>query len=348
MQVVLTVLSLSAAASPLGPGAGAWSVESGEAHGLNSSALTAMGESVFKVKVRDCLVVVKDGAIVYEKYSRSRYNVTGHQGFSQTKSLGALMMGWAVDNGFVDIDADITASYGVKSPRPYAVTSRQIMSQALDGKDGPGQAWAYDAVGTRWINHLPKIFSAAVKRTPKNVFDEAFRAPLGLSEEFSWGSVDSAWDAGSVGTCRDYARFGQLLLNRGAWPATGGGAVAVQQVVSSAYVDEMRKPQTHYAPYANYSNPCYGLLTWLNTNPGSDRGSATYPGVCQMWPKETWFPKGSGDNVYLMAGLLGQETMVIPNHQMVVVSMGDSANDYPLERAMYEGVCGLFPGECDA
>ena len=68
----------------------------------------------------------------------------------------------------------------------------------------------------------------------------------------------------------------------------------------------MTTPQTRFAPYPNYSNPCYGLLTWLNTNPGSDRGSAEYPGVCKDWPKATWFPKGSGSNVYLLAGLLGQ------------------------------------------
>ena len=360
VAVGLVGSSLSAlAADPLGPGAGPWIVESGEAHGLDSAALAAMGESVFKVHVRDCLVVIKDGALVYEKYSTARYNRTGHQGFSQTKSLGALLMGWASDQaeqgrGGVDIDAD-TAAYGVKSPRPYPVTSRQIMSQALDGADGPGQAWAYDAIGTRWINVLTRVFAAATGRKPSDVFREAFALPLGLSEQFSWKSADSAWDAGSVGTCRDYARFGQLLLNGGRWPgvaapnasvASAVASAAPQQIVSSAYVAQMSAPQTHYAPYANYSNPCYGLLTWLNTNPGSDRGSAQYPGVCKMWPQKTWFPSGSGSNVYLLAGLLGQETMVIPDHNMVVVSMGDSADDYPLERAMYEGVCTLFPGEC--
>jgi hypothetical protein len=242
-----------------------------------------MGESVFKaVPIRDCVVVIKDGALVYEKYSSARYNTSAHVGFSQTKTLGALMMGWASDNGFVDIDKDITMSYNVTSPRPYPVTSRQIMSQALDGKHGPGEAWAYDAVGTRWINHLPKVFKNAVNREPKGVFEEAYRRPLGLSEEFSWGTVDSKWDAGSYGTCRDYARFGQLLLNLGQWPAanaTAAGAGATpQQLVSADYARQMSTPQTHYAPYANYSQPCYGLLTWLNTNPGSDRGSKEYPG----------------------------------------------------------------------
>ena len=334
-------------ADPLGPGNASWVVEAPELHNLSSSALDAMGTSVFRsVPVRGCLLVVKDGALVYEKYANKRYKSKGHEGFSQTKTLGALLAGWASSKGLLDIDADITAAYNVTSPKKYAVTSRQIMSQALAGSDGPGESWDYDAVGTRWINHLTSVFAAATGRTPSSVFDEAFRRPLGLSNEFSWHGADTAWDAGSVGTCRDYARFGQLMLNGGRWPNPDGSAAPVS-IVDEDYVKQMVTPQTRYAPYVNYSNPCYGLLTWLNTNPGSDRGSTTYPGVCQMWPKQTWFPKGSGSDVYLLAGLLGQETMVVPQHNMVLVSMGTTLDDYPLERAMYEGVCTLFPGECE-
>jgi CubicO group peptidase (beta-lactamase class C family) len=291
-----------------------------------------MGESVFKkVPVRDCLVVIKDGALVYEKYSKKKWNTTAHVGFSQTKTLGALLAGWAHTQGKLDIDADITTAYvrvfvfrlffvcfslipmdvaqGVKSPRPYPVTARQIMSQALDGDKGPGQAWAYDAVGTRWINHLPQLYPNATGLKPSAVFEEHFRGPLGLSKGFEWKTVDSAWDAGSYGTCRDYARFGQLMLNRGMWAADAlkKTSNATTQIVAGEYIDMMVTPQTMYPPYGpNYSNPCYGLLTWLNINPGSDRGSSKYPGVCKDWPKRTWFPKGSGSNVYLLAGLLGQ------------------------------------------
>ena len=85
--------------------------------------------------------------------------------------------------------------------------------------------------------------------------------------------LPTQFSIGTVGTCRDYARFGQLLLNRGAWAGLS------ENIVSEDYIDMMRTPQTRYDPYVNYSNPCYGLLTWLNTNPGSDRGSDTYPGV---------------------------------------------------------------------
>ena len=83
---------------------------------------------------------------------------------------------------------------------------------------GPGEDWEYDAVGTKWINHLPRVFANATNgRLPSDVFEKEFRRPLGLSPAFSWKDANKAWDAGSEGTCRDYARFGQLMLNRGQW-----------------------------------------------------------------------------------------------------------------------------------
>jgi CubicO group peptidase (beta-lactamase class C family) len=301
-----------------------------------------MGEAIFKkVPKRGCVVVIKDGAIVYEKYESVEYNTTAHVGFSQTKTLGALIMGWLQSRSKIDIDADITEKYNVKSPRPYPVTSRQIMSQALDGETGPGQKWAYDTIGTRWINHLQPVVKAT-GNTPSTIWEEGFQKPLGMSDAFSWKDVDKDWSKGSFGTCRDYARVGQLMLNKGAWKGMN------ESIVSADYITQMTTPETRYAPYPTYSNPCYGLLTWLNTNPGSDRGSLKYPGTCKDWPESTWFPAGSPNSVYLLAGFLGQETMVIPTHDMVVVSMGDTADDYPLEKAMYEGVCTLFPGECVA
>jgi len=214
------------------------------------------------------------------------------------------------------------------------------MSQAIAGTEGPGQAWDYDAGGTMWLNLLPQVFLKATGHLPSEIWEKEFAAPLGLSEQFSWRGADFTWATGSEGVCKDYARIGQLLLNEGRWPGVK------QPLVDESYVREMRTPQTRYTPYTNYSNPCYGLLTWLNTNPGSDRGSDKYPGVCRMFPRSTWFPAGSPSDVYSAAGILGQEMIIDPSHDLVVVSMGDTSNDFPVERVVYEGVCMMFPGEC--
>ena len=183
--------------SSLGPGKGAWRVDTPESHGFDGDAMTRLGDHIFKVGIRGCAVVVHNGSIVFERYAYKSYNTSGHEGFSQTKSIGALVTGFAWTKHQLDLDADITTTYGVKSPRPYPVTSRQIMSQALAGKNGPGESWQYDAVGTRWINHLPDVILNATGRKASEIFQTEFHVPLGLSDEFKWRDADNVFAAGT-------------------------------------------------------------------------------------------------------------------------------------------------------
>ena len=64
-------------------------------------------------------MIIKDGALAHETYSSDQYNTTAHQGYSATKTLGALIAGWAVTHSKLDIDAEITKAYGVKSQKAY-------------------------------------------------------------------------------------------------------------------------------------------------------------------------------------------------------------------------------------
>merc|ERR1712072_744424 len=88
---------------------------------------------------------------------------------------------------------------------------------------------------------------------------------LGLSEQFKFSSVDINWFTGATGSCRDWARFGQLIINGGEWDGT--------PLIASKWIEEMSVP-VKYAPYNEYSNPCYGLLVWLNAD------KSKHPGCC--------------------------------------------------------------------
>mmetsp|Transcript_12499 Transcript_12499/g.44194 ORF Transcript_12499/g.44194 Transcript_12499/m.44194 type:complete len:261 (+) Transcript_12499:549-1331(+) len=194
--------------------------------------------------------------------------------------------------------------------------------------------------GTFWLHTLPEVFLKATGRRPSDVWDKEFAKPLGLSDKFSWPSVDFYWAAGSEGTCRDYAKLGQLMLNKGQWRGME------HPIVDAKFIAEMTTPQK-FAPYHDYANPCYGLLTWLNTNPGSDRGSPRFPGVCQMWPAQTWLPAGTPSDLYLVSGVLGQDILVVPSMDLLMVTMGSSADDYSVQRILGESLCMMFPGSCE-
>lgn len=339
--------ALAQGAHPLGPGAGLWEVEAPEDHGLDSTGLQTAKDYLFGksggITHRDCLVVIKDGALVYEAYSSEKYNVTGHQGYSATKTLGALIAGHAATYLGLDIDADITETYGVKSPKSYPVTSRQIMSQALAGADGPGEAWSYDAVGTKWINTMTEVIVAATGKKPSEIWAEHFQGKLGF-DSLTFDDVDSVWATGSVGTCRDFARVGQLMLNMGRWQGQD------EPIVGEAYMRELSTPQTEYAPYTQYANPCYGLLTWL-TDVGKQGDDTPYPGTC-LFPdgtEATPFPKGSDPGVFSAAGMFGQIVMALPKHNAVAVTMGFSLNQQLVPNWMYEGFCkGKVFEDCEA
>lgn len=237
-----------------------------------------------------------------------------------TKTLGALLMGRGVTAHGVNIDADITQTYGVESPVGYPVTTRQIMSQTIAGKNGPGEKWEYDAVGSRWLETLPGVLRSATGVQPATLFESDLKAPLGLSSKFQWKpSPNKDWAAGAEGTCRDWARVGQLMLNKGKWAGHGS-------LVKADYINEMVTPQK-FNSTAGYSNTCYGMLTWLSTRP-----NAKYPGKCYLATDievtaDRYMPASLKNDYFLLGGIFGQNVVVIPEEKMVVVSMGFTLPD---------------------
>ncbi|MEM9397105.1 MAG: serine hydrolase [Pseudomonadota bacterium] len=94
------------------------------------------------------------------------------------------------------------------------------------------------------------------------------------------------------GRARDWARLGQLYLNRGAW----GGA----QILDEEFVDFVQTPAAK--PWSH--NPYYGGFFCTNA-------TGLLPGI----PKDTYWMSGGGR----------QRTLVIPSRDLVIVRMGHMA-----------------------
>merc|ERR1719401_648738 len=167
-------------ADPLGPGKGSWKLESPAAYGISADDLEMATSYLYKestIAPRSCFLVAKDGALILENYSDAEGAEETHMVMSVTKTLGAMLMGWAQSRGLLDIDADITR-YGQNASKPYPVTTRQIMSQIANR--GPGEKWVYDGVGGHIISLLPQIFRNATGQDPTTVWKKEFVEPLGL------------------------------------------------------------------------------------------------------------------------------------------------------------------------
>jgi CubicO group peptidase (beta-lactamase class C family) len=326
LVAALGSVAFFANADPLGPGAGEWKLESPEEYGMSTAELDNAYRNLERsAGYRNCFLVIKDGALIYEGYSGPLAGRTWSSlGHSSTKTMGALLMGAYVTEGLVDIDADITETYGVPSPKEggrlpgqgdgYGVTARDIMSSALGGSQEPGQEWEYDTVGSSWLNTLPLVANASGVE-PQTMFEEKFAGPMGLQDNFGWNNVNSDWASGSVSSCVDLAKWGQLMLNKGDWP-TG-------RIMSEDYMSALSTPQTN-GDRSVHSNTCYGFMTWLSSN----QDPAEYPGVClnsaENRVSNGYFPPTARNDVFFAAGFGGQIAMAVPEHNTVLVTMGAS------------------------
>lgn len=104
--------------SSLGPGRGAWVLESPEMFGLTSAQLDIAAERMkLAAPVRYCFLMAKDGHLIYEKYFHNA-SETRYEADSLAKTMIAQVVGVAVAKGLLELDKPI-AEYGVK-PRCYA------------------------------------------------------------------------------------------------------------------------------------------------------------------------------------------------------------------------------------
>jgi CubicO group peptidase (beta-lactamase class C family) len=88
------------------------------------------------------------------------------------------------------------------------------------------------------------------------------------------------------GTARDWARLGNLYLNKGLWRG--------ERIISEEFVEFV---STLAPAWEADGRPIYGGFFWINGD--------------ETWP----IPK----DAYYMAGAGGQYTIIIPSHDLVVV-----------------------------
>ena len=144
-----------------------------------------------------------------------------------------------------------------------------------------GEAWKYVSIDTHIIG---MVIRGATGRSISELLSEKIIAPLGL-EQSAYYVTDGAGVAFVLGglntTTRDYARFGQMILN--------GGRVAETQVVPEDWIDASTRPSA-------------------KTEPGKI-------GYGYQW----WIPQGAHETEYLGRGIYGQYLYIDEKAGVVIV-----------------------------
>jgi CubicO group peptidase (beta-lactamase class C family) len=284
-----------------------WELSSQEKQGIASLPLCAMTDGIVSGKLAnvDAIVVVRHGVLVYEKYfsypSASRFEATTrHLGNSMTKSVVSLLIGIGVDRGWIkDLD-DQVASYFPDNPdlqMSPTITLRHLltMSAALGSSGPPGVSFEYNDDET-------ELLGAILQKTSGKPVDvlarETIFSPLGIND-VEWETSPSSGVAMSSRGLnlrpRDWAKIGQLVLNRGAWE---GKQIVPADWIAQSTTEQIKTNGLNSVERVRVNGPAsYGYLWWLGRSPEKER---TIQWIAAI-------------------GFDSQKTMIIPGLDMVVV-----------------------------
>jgi CubicO group peptidase (beta-lactamase class C family) len=281
-----------------------------------------------------CVAVVKDGRLVHDAYWNGGSPQGRHRVYSITKSLTALLLGMAADDGVLGLDDSASEQVDEWRGSPAErVTVRDLMSMTsgrhvddvVDRRMIRDEAdkTAYSvglrqdlAPGTRWTYDNPAV------QTLESVLDDAFDTGdvVELAQQRLLGPLgmhDTVWQRDAAGnattfsgvesTCLDLARVGHLMLNRGTWDG--------EQLLSPGFVEAATRPSSRL-------NAAYGLLWWVNgtgrvvevlRQAGYPEDKAPYEG--QLAPK-------APDDAFWAYGYGDQYVAVVPSERVVAVRLG--------------------------
>lgn len=264
-------------------------------------------------------LILKDGRIVVERYYGDHDAGAMWYWASAGKSLMAVLVGLAQQDGQLDIEAPASDYLGLGwtdcAPEDEArirIRHQISMSTGLDDSLEPTGATSncfepecfqcLADTSTRWAYHnspyriVQDILESAVGQNKTLYTRQRLGNRIGMAG-FWFNYV-------YYSTARDMARFGLFTLARGSW---AGDTVLTDQ----AYFDAMTNT-------SQPMNPAYGYLWWLN---GKD--AYLLPGP-QFSFSGSLFPSAPDDLIAAL-GLNEQRIYVVPSAGLVVVRQGESA-----------------------
>ncbi len=309
-----------------------WLVSDFESQSMNPAVIGEGLAQLAESPTRRSLIIMRNGAIVYEKYFNGSRATDSNNIASVSKSMLSALIGIAIDQGIFESTDDRIAEYlpeyfeAATDPRLRELTLHHMLTMthglAWDESEASrllnrSENWVADILsiplsdepGTRfrYSTGASHVMSAALtEATGMSACEFAHRflfQPLGIEADF-WGVDPQGYFTGghSVSmTAREVARFGQLFLDEGAWQG--------ERILPGWWVAASTSPQIDIGN--NYAG--YGYYWWLNQ-------IAEY-------------------DMYSALGAGGQILHVIPELEIVLVTThGFQGNqrDYAEEAESYE------------
>ena len=268
-------------------------------------------------------LVIQNEEIKYEEYWEGYTQDSVSNSFSAAKSIVALLIGIALDEGkIISLDqkvGDFVKAYkqGEKSKltirqvltmssglnwketyvTPFSTTAKAYygtnlnsLIESLDVIEQPGVEFEYLSGNTQL---LAMIVQSATGKCISDYISEKIWKHIGAKHDAIWNldrknGMEKAYCCFNTNV-RDFARFGQLILNKGSWNGN--------RIISEAYVNEATSQKNYLA----------------------DKLTGD---VVDFYGFQWWIINYNGMQIPYMRGILGQYVFVIPEKNAVVVRLG--------------------------
>jgi CubicO group peptidase (beta-lactamase class C family) len=300
-----------------------WAVEPGYAE----KKVPALYEKEFDAFKTVAYLVIKDQKLIFEKYWDGYNTDSKSNSFSVAKSIISLLIGAALDEGAIKSVDQPVGDYlpDFREGDKAKVTIRHLleMSSGLSWDEAYSSATSMTTKGYYGKELASLVLNQTAPREPGKFFDyksgnsellalvlesathrkvssyasDKLWIPMGATHDALW-SLDQMNGIEKAYCCfntnaRDFARFGQLILNKGRWND--------RQLVSESYLSEALAPVTHLVDDKGKNVDYYGWQFWLM--------------------------KHRGQPVYYMRGILGQYIIVLPESNTVIVRLGHKRSE---------------------
>lgn len=273
-------------------------------------------------------LVIRNDSIVYEEYRDSWTPYTLSNLFSATKSIVGLLVGIALDEGFIKSLDDKVSVYlpEFREGRKSELTVRNLLTMSsglnwdeaytslfskttqayygdnirelvmnLEVTEDPGKRYSYKSGDTQVLSLL---LEAATGTTVSDYAQEKLWRPMQACTDALWnldrkGGDEKAYCCFNT-TARDVARFARLILRNGDWNG--------RQLISAAYMQEAVSPAAYLEnEFGDGPLNYYGFQIWIMHYRGME------------------FPA--------FRGLGGQYIFAIPQKNAIVVRLGHKRSD---------------------
>lgn len=264
-------------------------------------------------------IILVDGKIVLENYFNGHSATANWYWASAGKTLTSTITGIAEQEGLIKINNKVSDYIGTGwTSAPIAkenlITCKNLLNMTSgldDSTDGvlPTNLQYTADAGTRWAYHnvyvkLQDVIAQASGQTWNTYFNSKLRDKIGMDGVWFQSGNNSVYSS----TTRSMARFGLLMLNKGKWETN--------TILNEDYFNQA----TNTSQNINLS---YGYLWWLNgkTSYHLPQSQLQFPGsIIVTGPNDMFMALGKND----------QKIYVIPSKKMVVIRMGDAADNATL------------------